>query len=123
MSGGQKPAIKVVLVNKADKSQKRGLLAAWVRDDGNGFSGKADKDVVAIKFADGTVWKAADVYVNVYDNRESSPPQRAHRPAFMGAPPQTGGGGDDAPPDFGDDDVPFVTSSVVSRDANKARLR
>ena len=41
-----------------------------VRDDGNRFSGKADKDVVAIKFADGTVWKAADVYVNVYDNRE-----------------------------------------------------
>ena len=29
----------------------------------------------------------------------------------------------DAPPDSGDDDVPFVTSSVVSRDANKARLR
>lgn len=103
MSGGQKPAIKVVLVNKADKSQKRGLLAAWVRDDGNGFSGKPDKDVVAIKFADGTVWKAADAYVNVYDNRESGPsgpPQRA--PQRTAAPKV-----DDAPPDFGDDDIPF----------------
>ena len=40
------------------------------RDDGNGFSGKADKDVVAIKFADGTVEGRTGMR-NVYDNRET----------------------------------------------------
>ena len=109
--------------HQADKLAKRGLSRRGCATTATGSAAKADKDVVATRFADGTVWKAADVHVNVYDNRESSRRRSAHRPAFMGAPPQTGGGGDDAPPDFGDDDVPFVTSSVVSRDANKARLR
>ena len=112
MSGGQKPAIKVVLVNKADKSQKRGGSSRrGCATTATGSAAKADKDVVAIKFADGsTVWKAADVYVNVYDSRELAPPQ-PHRPRSWAHLRRQVEVATTRRPDFGDDDVPFVTSS------------
>lgn len=96
MAAGDKPALKVQLVSKADKSRRVGLLAAWPSQAG-GFTGKFDKSIVAIKLADGTVIKPDAVYVNVYDNHDEGPPKQASaiKPS------------DEPPPDFGEDDTPF----------------
>lgn len=100
MAAGDRPAIAIQIVSKADKSRKRSIGAAWVRDDGEGLSGKFDKTIAAIKFTDGTVAKAEDVWFNVYDNRTARPQGRSQ------AAPETARAPAGAPADDSDD-IPF----------------
>lgn len=96
---GDKPSFKVLLVSKADKTRRVGLLAAWPSMQGDSFTGKFDQQIVAIKLADGTVVKPDQVYINLYDNRE----QGAAKPT----PAKPSTKADEPPPDFGEDDTPF----------------
>lgn len=96
---GEKPSFKVLLVSKADKTKRVGLLAAWPSAQGDSYTGKFDQQIVAIKLADGSVVKPDAVYINLYDNREQgSAKPTPSKPATKA----------DDPPDFGaDDDTPF----------------
>ena len=103
MAAGDKPAFRIVIVSKADKTKKRSFAAAWVSDSGDRLNGSFDKEVVAIKFADGTVAKPESCYVNFYDNRGEQPrPRREPAPSVA-----SNGVGDEPTGDFGDDDIPF----------------
>ena len=111
---GEKPAIKVSIVRKDKAGPARDIAAGWVNDDGR-IGARAGRDIVAIKFSDGSVMQIADCYVNIYDNRGEQQ-QRAPRPgASTGGTSGFGGSAKHtAPkdtPDFGsgsDDDIPFA---------------
>jgi hypothetical protein len=102
MGTGDKPAIRILAVSKADKTKKRSIAAAWVSDDGERLNGMWDKDIVAVKFSDGTVATRDKHWINVYDNRGEQPSRRTKSSTFE-PPPDNG----DPPPDFGDDEIPF----------------
>ncbi len=107
MAAGDKPAIRVLVVSKTDKTRKRTIAAAWVSDDGSRLNGAWDKDVVAVKFSDGTVARREDCYLNVYDNRDE---QRS--PRREPAASASNGVGDEPTGDFGDDDRRARTSGA-----------
>lgn len=103
MAAGQKPVIRVQIAKKTDKAAKKYIAAAWLRDDGKGLSGKFEKEVVAIKFSDGTVARAEDVWINFYDERmrDDDRPSNYRQSAKPGSAPPSGA------QDFGDDNIPF----------------
>lgn len=117
MGQGNPPVIRLQVVKKTDKTKKVYVGSVWLRDDGEGLSGKWDTGyngkpgIAAIKFTDGTVAKVEDLFLNVYDER-----MRKDGDSFGGGGGSTNRGarqgGNGGPPDdqggeMGDDDIPF----------------
>lgn len=97
MAAGEKPCFKLYIASKADKKKTHAIAAGWPSDRGPGLSMRFDKDVVAIKFADGTVAKPDDVWLNSFDERIGSPHSRAVVQPPAGQPDAA----------IGDDDILF----------------
>lgn len=112
MAKGDKPVVK--LYGKRKNNAPEGspeyadIGAFWVSDDGKGLSGMWSRDVVAIKIRDRAgkehVIKPEHYFCNLRDDRDQVPMS-----AISGAvaKAKAAAASNDAPPDFGDDDIPF----------------
>lgn len=118
MSGGSKPVLKVFLKRKGEGEPKFVDLAAfWQRDNGM-LGGSLAREVVAIKVRDRDgkehVIRAEDCakdgsyYVNVRDERDVVPMSVVKNAVDAAKAKRQQQREDMAPPEFGDDDIPFA---------------
>ncbi len=96
----RKPDVRVVAKAKTPKEGQKQYadIGAWWRQEDGRLRGGWDRNIVAVKFADGRVLQVADAFLNLQETA-TQPAPGSHARAPASPPPPAD--------DFGDDNLPF----------------